>query len=140
MCRTSCRSSRQKHKGTQLKVLNKKTVVIGGYSFTLGLIDLPVCFQQNNFDKKWGKIFDKGYQPPYIPPARIRGGARNKKKNSKRKKQMSITGSTVMAATGEFLYEHTEDTGEVKRSPRARLNSKCKPGGIGAQNLMDDNI
>ena len=138
MCRTSCRSSPRKHQ-EQLKVLNEKTVVIGGYSFTSGLIDLPVCFQQNNFDEKWGEMFDKGYQPPYIPPARLRGGARNKKKNSKRKKQMSITGSTVMAATGEFLFEHTEDSG-VKTSPRARLNSKCKPGGRGAQNLMDENI
>ena len=59
---------------------------------------------------------------------------------SKRKKQMSITGSTVMAATGEFLFEHTENSGKVKTSPRARLNSKCRPGGRGSQNLMDDNI
>ena len=121
-------------------VLNENTVDVGGHSITSGLITLPSDFQQNNFDKKYVEIFDKGYQPKYIPPARLRGGARNKKKNSKRKKQMSITGSTVMAATGDFLFEHTEDTGEVKRSPRARLNSKCKPGGIGAQNLMDGNI
>ena len=120
-------------------VLNEKTVDISGYSFTSGLIDLPVCFQENNFDEKWGEIFDKGYQPKYIPPARLRGGARNKKKNSKRKKQMSITGSTVMAATGEFLFEHTEDSG-VKTSPRARLNSKCRPGERGSQNLMDEII
>ena len=148
MCRTSCRRTTSFPQTTschstksvgKLMVLNENTVDVGGHSITSGLISLPSNFQQNNFHEKYLEIFDKGYQPIYIPPARLRGGARNKKKNSKRKKQMSITGSTVMAATGEFLFEHTEDSG-VKTSPRARLNSKCKPGGRGAQNLMDENI
>ena len=52
-----------KSNGKKLKVLTKKTVNVGGYSFTSGLINLPSCFQPHNFHEKWGEIFDKGYRP-----------------------------------------------------------------------------